>query len=55
MMTLGASGVALHAAQRAGQGKEAGVFSWIDETLEAFLRASVPLSAVDIDVSFVPP
>ncbi len=31
------------------------MFSWIDETLEAFLRASVPLSAVDIDVSFVPP
>lgn len=31
------------------------MFSWIDETLEAFLRATVPLSAVDIDVSFVPP
>lgn len=27
----------------------------IDETLEAFLRATVPLSAVDIDVSFEPP
>ena len=27
----------------------------IDESLEAFLRAMVPLSAVDIDVSFEPP
>lgn len=27
----------------------------IDESLESFLRAVVPLSAVDIDVSFVPP
>jgi hypothetical protein len=27
----------------------------VDESLEAFLRATVPLSARDVDVSFVPP
>ncbi len=31
------------------------VLTLIDESLESFLRAMVPLSAVDIDVSFVPP
>ncbi len=31
------------------------VLTLIDESLESFLRATVPLSAVDIDVSFVPP
>ena len=31
------------------------VLTHIDETLEAFLRATAPLSAVDIDVSFEPP
>lgn len=31
------------------------MISQVDEGLEAFLRATVPLSAVDIDVSFEPP
>lgn len=31
------------------------MLSSVDESLEAFLRATVPLSAVDIDVSFEPP
>lgn len=31
------------------------VLELVDESLEAFLRAEVPLSATDIDVSFAPP
>jgi hypothetical protein len=31
------------------------VLALVDESLESFLRATVPLSAVDIDVSFEPP
>ena len=41
-----------------GRGRRAAapaVIGRVDESLEAYLRATVPLSAVDIDVSFEPP